>query len=402
MIDKFMLEYFEESATSKTYTKCFDNIRESLMYKIMSDYSNDYYFEASENYKEAIKEFFAKLIQAIKDLVKKIKDYIHEKLRSIQINRKLTDLKKILVANRNKFNGKKIQIFDTVKYMNAYRKYISLVTGEFRKLTSKKYMDYEEFEKDAKRMDTIIDAAAIKLGLTDNEKYAIETDVFNALSITEKSIKLYDNEFILSAKEWEDSIRTNGTIAEIERNPSVADRIKILSQKFSNICSKCFQFMSKHPIASISIIATAVSAIIGGSILIGSMNGKSSYDTSELKTKNQNEYNNAFNRYNQIHDMVNAANQETNDLQDAINYNNYTEIGNNNKMINRMIKKLKSKYISKDAINYVKDLNNSGNKKSADDIYRDITKNIKWDAPLTPDVYSQPNDYSIDNFIIYK
>jgi hypothetical protein len=67
-----------------------------------------------------------------------------------------------------------------------------------------------------------------------------------------------------------------------------------------------------------------------------------------------------------------------------------------------MIKKLQSAYISKDAINYVKDLNNSGNKKSTDDIYRDITKNIKWDAPLTTDIYSQPNKYSIDNFINYK
>ena len=397
MINQFMIEYFEESMTDKSYINAINNIQASLLLSIMTESSNNYYIEASSNFKEAIKDFFAKLIQAIKDLVKKIKDYIHEKIQNIQMNKKLNELKKAMSENRSKLNGAKVKIFDTTKYMIAYRKYIDLVNVEFKKLTSKKYENSDAFQKEAQRVNELIDSAAERLGLTSDEKYAIETDVFNALSITEKSIKLYDNEFNLSAKEWEESIRTNGKTAEMEENPTIADRIKVLSHKFSNACSKCFQFMSKHPIASVVMLSSAVYLIIRASKTAGISHGNTKYFYSNDRKELEKNLEKAANRENNATEILNEIQSSKKRLTNAWTRNNH-EIGSDLFRRNNIREKqLKSNIFDADIGGIDPNIDTKIQK-----MYDQITKNMKWDAPLPEDGYDYVNRYSSDYAMRYQ
>ena len=404
MINQFMIEYFEESMTDKSYINAINNIQAALLLSIMTESSNNYYIEASQNLKEAsqnlkeaIKEFFAKLIQAIKDLVRKIKDYIHEKIQNIQMNKKLNELKKAMSENRSKLNGAKVKIFDTTKYMIAYRKYIDLVNVEFKKLTSKKYENSDAFQKEAQRVNELIDSAAERLGLTSDEKYAIETDVFNALSITEKSIKLYDNEFNLSAKEWEESIRTNGKTAEMEENPTIADRIKVLSHKFSNVCSKCFQFMSKHPIASVVMLSSAVYLIIRASKTAGISHGNTKYFYSNDRKELEKNLEKAANRENNATEILNEIQSSKKRLTNAWARNNH-EIGSDLFRRNNIREKqLKSNIFDADIGGIDPNIDTKIQK-----MYDQITKNMKWDAPLPEDGYDYVNRYSSDYAMRYQ
>ena len=258
--------------------------------------------ESANDIMDKIKAFFKTLIEKIKQFIKDIKTAVKNKFQQIQLQRKLTEIKKILVENRNskEIAHKKIRVFDAMKYNAAYNKYIAMISKEITSLSTTKFNSLNELNNEIDKIHEHITSYAEKLNLTSSEKYQIEVGVMEAMKVAEQSITIYDKEYSVTGDVWVKSI-TNAEKVCTTNNTIVVDKFATLTQKFSNKCSELFNLMAKHPVKSVAIILGAVTAI---SVVSHGIASKKEFNRLDAEDKRS---------INDIEDNIDEARQRIND-----------------------------------------------------------------------------------------
>ena len=270
LLDEFLMESYQNySDYQNSYNGYFDTlfranaaIQESVN-EVDIIHEKFCVQEATGDLINKIKEFFKNLIEKIKQFIKDIKTAVKNKFQQIQLQRKLTEIKKLLIENRNdrEVSTKKVEIFDALKYNAMYNKYIAMIQKEIQALSTTKFKDVEDLNKQINEVSSHITSYAEKLGLTSYEKYKIQVGIMEAMKVAEQSITIYDKQYTVSGDNWVSCITNAEKVCTKDNNILVSDHIATLTQKFSNKCSELFNIMAKHPVKSVAIILGAVTSI---------------------------------------------------------------------------------------------------------------------------------------------
>ena len=228
----------------------------------VSDY--ELYEETTENFLQKVKNFFNSLREAFSKLVINIQNKIDTEIKKRQLNKKLKEVKKALASNRiaqQKAKQKKVKIFDNVKYMKAYTKYVNIWVAETKKLYSKSYSSADEYLQAFHSYSAKLDEASNKLKLNDDEYFTLETDGLKLLQMTDKELNNYHKATSLIKVEHDNAIKTAENIATKIDDPSKISDIKISTNKLSTKSSTVAK-KSSHGMLKLFSAIVAVGAVI--------------------------------------------------------------------------------------------------------------------------------------------
>ena len=292
LLNDFLIESYQnyseyQSVVSGYFYSLFNacsNIQESAD-NLESSNIKMYAQEGASDIITKIKEFFKTLIEKIKQFIKDIKTAVKSKFQQIQLQRKLTDIKKILAENRNnkEISHKKIYVFDAMRYNSMYNKYIAMISKEITNLNITKFKNLDELNNEIDKIHEHITSYAEILGLSSSEKYQIEVGIMDAMKIAEQSVTIYDKEYSISGDNLIKSIINTERVCTNSKNVIVADKFATLTQRFANKCSEFFNLMAKHPVKSVAIILSAVTSI---SVIAYGIANKKQFNTLNTDDKN--------------------------------------------------------------------------------------------------------------------
>jgi hypothetical protein len=224
-----------------------------------SDEDDIVFEEAVSGFIDKIKQFFQNIIDNIKKLAAKVKENVSMEMQKREVNKKLKEYKVILAKSKQgAFNGKKVKMFDTAKYVKAYTQYINLNVSENKKLYAKTYKDVDEYEKAYRAACEKLDNKYKELHLDDVEAYEISMSVNSAMTYTEKEIASWQNVQKLYQEAWQKAIEEQEKLALKEDDQQKVSDIKTQSTSFSSKCASGFKKIAKSPFTKLAIIGTVV------------------------------------------------------------------------------------------------------------------------------------------------
>ena len=292
LLNEFLMESYQnyseyQSVISGYFYSLFNacsNIQESVD-NLESSNIKMYAQENTNDIINKIKEFFKNLIEKIKQFIKDIKTAVKNKFQQIQLQRKLTEIKKILVENRNskEIAHKKILVFDAMRYNSMYNKYIAMISKEITSLNITKFNSLDELNNEIDKIHEHITSYAERLGLSSSEKYQIEVGIMDAMKIAEQSITIYDKEYSKSGDNLIKSIVNAERVCTNSKNIIISDKFTTLTQRFANKCSEFFNLMAKHPVKSVAIILSTITSI---SVVAYGIANKKQFNTLNAEDKN--------------------------------------------------------------------------------------------------------------------
>lgn len=324
LLDEFLMESYQNySDYQNAYSAHFDTLFRA--YEVMKESVDDIDMyqakmcaqESANDIMGKIKAFFKTLIEKIKQFIKDIKTAVKSKFQQIQLQRKLTEIKKLLIENRNdrEVSTKKVEIFDALKYNAMYNKYIAMIQKEIQALSTTKFKDVEDLNKQINEVSSHITSYAEKLGLTSYEKYKIQVGIMDAMKVAEQSITIYDKQYTVSGDNWVSCVTNAEKVCTTDKNVIAVDRLATLTQKFSNKCSELFDIMAKHPVKSIAIILGAVTSI---SVIAYGMSSKNMFNKMDNAHKSTIKAANETNEYNS--NRLKKAYQDNKELFDVLKH----------------------------------------------------------------------------------
>ena len=242
---------------------------DSLNASITANYGLLYYTEAFDfkaavnKVKDKICELLKKIKKAIKDFIASAKVAIETKIKQIQLNSKLKELKDMLAKKKAKAVSSKFNIVDIRKYKSYYRKYINEYSAELIKGLNKKFDSIEDFNNWQDLMKNKL--AEFDFVLSDKEKWQLTTTVNAAVQLSEEEIatrnntmKMIDGDGTKLIKELEtfygkpaNGSHLNYDTIDMEYFTSQHAFVGFICAKVQSITKKVINFCIKHPIAAV-------------------------------------------------------------------------------------------------------------------------------------------------------
>lgn len=223
----------------------------------MIDICDNYIIEASfDNFKESITKIIEKAIDTIRKFIEKIKIKVDIKIQQMQINKKLTELKKLLASKRSKIIGQKFNIIDTAKYKKYYKDFINVYISEVKKGLNKEFKSIEDFEKWRTQMSNKL--AEFKYTLTDSERWRLSLAINDAVRLTEKEIKNRDTSVV---KIKDDAMNVLETINNDFTNDTFGRSVLDLNDRKYAMFKKKHGFIS-HVVTQISLCFKTIISFI--------------------------------------------------------------------------------------------------------------------------------------------
>lgn len=113
---------------------------------------------------DSITEFFKSVIKKIKELADKIDEKIRDKMFEMKFQKTCTELKRAYLADKTAFEGKKVALFDYVKYSKRAHDLIREYYKVFSELDKRDWKSEEELER-------YIDKMVKKMEIQDRDCY---------------------------------------------------------------------------------------------------------------------------------------------------------------------------------------------------------------------------------------
>lgn len=113
---------------------------------------------------DSITEFFKSVIKKIKELADKIDEKIRDKMFEMKFQKTCTELKRAYLADKTAFEGKKVTVFDYVKYTKRAHDLIREYYKVFSELDKRDWKSEEELER-------YIDKMVKKMEIQDRDCY---------------------------------------------------------------------------------------------------------------------------------------------------------------------------------------------------------------------------------------
>lgn len=244
----------------------FDSLNASITANyVLLYYTEAFDFKAAVNkVKDKICELLKKIKKAIKDFIASAKVAIETKIKQIQLNSKLKELKDMLAKKKAKAVSSRFNIVDIRKYKSYYRKYINEYSAELIKGLNKKFDSIEDFNNWQDLMKNKL--AEFDFILSDKEKWQLTTTVNAAVQLSEEEIatrnntmKMIDGDETKLIKELETFYGkpTNGShlnydTIDMEYFTSQHAFVGFICAKVQSITKKVINFCIKHPIAAVT------------------------------------------------------------------------------------------------------------------------------------------------------
>lgn len=214
--------------------------------------------EETGKFIQAIKDFFKKLIDSCKKLIHDATIKFNIAVQSIKVNARLKELKKLMASERARYENKKVNIFNTRKYMKAYTEYISFAVGIYKKVYSKEYNTVEEYEEVLRKVAEADNKKFKELKLNDMEAYVFASTVRDAIEFTEKELDSMDSITRTYEKMWIDAINEIESMTKNRKNSSEISDIKNFASRISSGFSKAFHNIISAPIHKVSVIMKSI------------------------------------------------------------------------------------------------------------------------------------------------
>lgn len=113
---------------------------------------------------ESIENFIKTLIKKIKELADKIEEKVRDKMLEVKFQQKCKDLKRSYAADKTAYAGKKVQIFDYVKYRKKAHDLIHEFYKTLSELDKRDWNSEDEFQR-------YIDRLVEKMEIKDTDYY---------------------------------------------------------------------------------------------------------------------------------------------------------------------------------------------------------------------------------------
>lgn len=216
----------------------------------------------TESFIEKVKEFFKGLIQKVKDLVKSLEDKFKEKMVSREINKKMTAIKQRLADERMEdYLDVKIPYADTKAYMKAYKKYIDGVISNFRKVYTKEYKNYDEYDKAYANLVSENDKLALEFGIDDYERYEISVGLDAFYEYTKDELNSIKSINAAYKKMQEDYLAEMQKLAEKEDDMSKISDIQSQATKTTSKFGTVIRKVISSPLTKVTALAVAVGGV---------------------------------------------------------------------------------------------------------------------------------------------
>ena len=157
-------------------------IMESCNYEIgilesSNDFSNRFYSSAiqlmnhsitgsiyTESVLDSIGDFIKEVIKKIKELADKIEEKVRDKMLEVKFQQKCKELKRRYAADKTAYAGKKVQVFDYVKYRKKAHELIREFYKVLSELDKRDWKSEDEFQN---YLDRLVD----KMEIQDKDYY---------------------------------------------------------------------------------------------------------------------------------------------------------------------------------------------------------------------------------------
>ena len=172
---KFEIDMMENDFNFETKMKMLDiQLMESAI-------SEELY---TEGVVENIKDFCNHVIEKIKEMFMKMKEAVHNKMLEIKFQNMTKNIKIAYAKNKSKLSGKKIKVFDYIKYRKDATNYIKLNHQMYMELSKKKFKSYEEAL-------TFLDNYDKRVKIVDAADYWLMVDTGSALNKIDEYKKIW-------------------------------------------------------------------------------------------------------------------------------------------------------------------------------------------------------------------
>lgn len=226
------------------------------LYTESSSEYEDIILEEAGKFLAAVKDFFKKLIENFRKLVHDVSVKIAADIQGHKVNVKLKQIKAELTARR--VANSDIEIIDVAKYRKAYHDYIMFAVAQYKKLYSKEYTEFSEYQKALTEYEEAIDKKYQELKLNEEEAFVLTIQVTRAIDLTEKeinsmnsSIKAFENEFYGVINSLEEM--TKGLT-----DSSMVNHIKSVATKMSNDAGHVLKKIVDGPVKTVNKLISAL------------------------------------------------------------------------------------------------------------------------------------------------
>lgn len=178
-----------------------------------SQYDESVIMEAEKTFKDKMTSLLNKVLTAISKFIYQVKIEISTKIQQMKINKKFSELKDIMAKKRSNLINGHVDMLDTLKYKQYYKRFMNAYISEVKSGLSKDFSSSAEFDEWKIKMQNKL--LEFQYTLTDNERWKLSTAVDNALMITDKNLKSRNSDL--------DEINRDGERALKEIHKSLKD-----------------------------------------------------------------------------------------------------------------------------------------------------------------------------------
>lgn len=218
----------------------------------------DMYTEAGETFLSKIKEFFTRIINAIKEFGKKVRLNIQTKMLQYQVNKKMAEIKKMIAKGVFRLDpNQKIGYIPSKLLMKDVTAFINTGVALCKNISSKDYKNYDEFVKECNEYGKKLDKIAESF--TDAEKYILSVSTIEFVKLYDAEEKNFDKFIKYMQETTVNAEKDLQKEAEKCDDASKIGYITSVANKLANVNKKIVGFMHKHSIITGALTVITIS-----------------------------------------------------------------------------------------------------------------------------------------------
>lgn len=167
MSDIFMVESCDFDIGILESSNTFSNQILSARIQLINQNISELVF--TESTLSSISDFIQSVIRKIMELAKKIEDKVRDKMLEVKFQQKCKDLKRSYAADKTAYAGKKVQVFDYMKYS---KKAHDLIREFYKVLSEIDKRDWKSEEEFQDYIDRLVDRMEIQ-----DKDYYVEREI---------------------------------------------------------------------------------------------------------------------------------------------------------------------------------------------------------------------------------